>query len=761
MKILPFFMGVALLWSAGCADDAPSNTADAGSDAAAIPLEHPAESVIFDFVNNCVALSLADSISDAPLVVSAADNATSFLLVDDASKASKFFMKASDLGTYLFYDVDGGYLVSDDGPMLRQTELKSDIYEIDDTYVSGAEWHLQFSERASNKYQLQNRKTGQYLGADGLVDSATKAGIITLEPAEGCTEHPEMSLDATGNIEPKTYEDGSLFGYVDTHSHILANFGFGGGGIFHGAPFHRLGVSVAMGSCEPFHAEEGRADLLGSGFGNGSESLDEAALIGLLGNGRLPNPAHATDGWPTYSDWPSERSATHQTQYYKWLERAWMSGLRLMVQHAVTNEVFCELMGNPGFQPTRYSCKDMFNVDRQLLEVRNMERYIDAQSGGPGEGWFRVVESPAQAREVIAEGKLAIILGIEAPNLFDCYLTPHDGSPECTDEYINQKLDEYYAKGIRALFPNHKYDNAFTPGDGHRGIIELGNFVSTGHYSNFTEDCPVVDTVFDKGGVQFGGLNQPRDNYLSPAENELIIFSTNPLKDVLPYLAAIRAPPLEGEWCQKGSLTAAGVTLINGMMARGMIPEIDHLPRRSYLEVFAQLEAANYPAAGTHGNTNSGKLYDLGGVSKAGFSRCADPADPGAMADRFRTHRDAIVAAGGYPAEGFGFDLNGLAGVQGPRFGDDANCPNIQENPIEYPFDSFDGKVTFQQPQMGERVVDFNTEGMIHIGMVAELIQDAQRTGVTDEDMDILFRSAEGYIRMWELAETRSQELNP
>ena len=51
-------------------------------------------------------------------------------------------------------------------------------------------------------------------------------------------------------------------------------------------------------------------------------------------------------------------------------------------------------------------------VDRIIDESYAMERYIDAQSGGPGLGWFRVVHTPAEARTVIAAGKLAVVLGI-------------------------------------------------------------------------------------------------------------------------------------------------------------------------------------------------------------------------------------------------------------------------------------------------------------------------------------------------------------
>ena len=736
------------------ADTGDNGRPDAGGDTQVGPLEHDDEAVIYDFANTCVRVGV-DS-GDATRWLRLWEDGSIYGFDGTINDATPFFMKPSALGTYLFYDPDRAYLYADGDAIERATQLASDLTEVDDSYVSGAEWVLEFSERRSFRFQLKHRRSGGYLGSTAVVEDAASASAILIEAAEGCSEHPEMSLDAAGTVSKSTFDDGDLFGIVDTHSHILANFGFGGGGVFHGSPFHRLGVEHAMMDCELFHGPEGRADFLGWGFGSGqanSSELNTNQLVALLGTGMLPDPNHNTDGWPTFSDWPSPRSSTHQTQYYKWLERAWMAGLRLMVQHAVSNEAMCDVTVDTEFQPARYGCEDMLAVDRQLLEVREMEKYIDAQSGGPGEGWFKVVESPQQAREVIADGKLAIVLGIELPNLFDCYLTRREGGPECDAEHIASELDFYYAQGIRVLFPNHKYDNAFTPGDGHRGIIELGNFVTTAHWSNYTEDCPDVNTVFDKGPVTFGGLNQPRDEYQAAAPNELIEFSTSPLNDLLPYAMLLTEPELEGDWCQKGSLTDAGRTLIEGMMDRGMLIELDHLPRRSYLAAFDLLVAANYPALGTHGNTNNGALYDLGGVSKSGFRRCPDPAVPGAMFDRFRQRRDMIAAAGNYPAEGFGFDLNGFAGYASPRFSD--SCTG-QQNPVEYPFASYDGDITFTQPFIGQRQVDFNTEGMYHIGLLPELIEDARRTGVTDEDLEFIFRSAEGYIRMWELAEERA-----
>ncbi|MEM9491415.1 MAG: hypothetical protein AAGC55_19880, partial [Myxococcota bacterium] len=432
---------------------------------------------------------------------------------------------------------------------------------------------------------------------------------------------------------------------------------------------------------------------------------------------------------------------------------------RLLVQHATTNSVLCEFMVGIDAQDTRYSCNDMIAVDRQIEETYNLERYIDAQHGGPGNGWFRVVTTPAQAREVINDGKLAVILGIETSNLFDCYLTPRTGYKPCTPETVRADLDRYHDKGVRAIFPVHKFDNAFSAGDGDRRVGQLGSFINSGHFSNMVTDCPDSPSVFDRGDVTFGGINQPRENYLDPAPNDLSFFADSPLIALLGFITELQQPPLLGDHCQKTGLTALGETLILEMMQRGILIEIDHLPRRSYVRAYELLVENDYPALGTHGNTNRGMLYQIGGVGKTGFGRCAAADRDGALSDGFRGRIQEIADNGGYPAEGFGFDFNGFAGGPRPRFGERSNCADPQSNPVSYPFTSYRGDVTFTEPQLGNRAVDFNTEGMIHLGLIPELIEDARRDGITDEELAPLFRSAEGYIQMWERAEARGEAL--
>jgi microsomal dipeptidase-like Zn-dependent dipeptidase len=783
--LLGLLPALAVLPLSGCGDDPkatpdPTDTSASAPDTAAaddtegdspdadLPpltrLPAPPYGGPYAFAHACVMMDASAPDGGALGYVLADDTGDGFRLNGrDPQGASRLRMQPSDLGAYLLYDAHGHYLAAttspDDAgsPYPRPATLESDISRVDDSFQSPAEWAPEPSPHDPTRLQLRHLATNLYLGLDGLRPSA-EAAIITLYPADGCATFPELTLDAEGTPHSQPWDDGAAFGIVDAHAHLFTNFAFGGGGIFHGAPFHRLGVEHALSSCERFHGAGGRRDIVGFAIGNSNPSADD--LVTTLATGRTPDFNHHTDGYPTFTDWPNSwRSLTHQAMYYRWLQRAWMGGLRLLVQHATGNSVLCELVVGSRWQRVRYACNDMVSVDRQIAETYNLERYIDALSGGPGQGWFRVVTTPAQAREVIAQGKLAVLLGIEISNIFDCTLTPEDGASPCTAQTIRDKLDAYHALGVRVIFPVHKYDNAFSAGDGQRGIIEIGNFINSGHWSNLTDDCPSVTTVFDKGGVQFPGINQPREDYLSPPPNDLSGFFNAPFSTLINYASQLTTPPQAGEFCQNAGLTELGESFMHALMRRGMIIDIDHLPQRAVVRALELLTAADYPVSSTHGNNHGGQVYALGGISNVNLGRCADPNSPGSMAHALRDRVALSASLGGYPAEGFGFDFNGLAHGPRPRFGDNSRCRTPQENPITYPFTAYGGGVTFTAPSLGVRAVDFNTEGMLHIGLMPELIEDARRDGVTDEDLAPLFRSAEGYLRMWERAEARGAQI--
>ena len=79
-------------------------------------------------------------------------------------------------------------------------------------------------------------------------------------------------------------------------------------------------------------------------------------------------------------------------------------------------------------------------------------------------------------------------------------------------------------------------------------------------------------------------------------------------------LAEFMEPSIGGDWCQNGTLTAEGESLLMGMMSRGMIVEVDHFPQWAYRRAYELLEAYDYPAAGTHGRHWDGRIYALGGA---------------------------------------------------------------------------------------------------------------------------------------------------
>lgn len=704
--------------------------------------------------SRCVTLEVAAP-GGAPRWLARAGEGYAF--VTDPGAAAPIHLRAADLGTYLLYDADGGYLLGrEDGVVERAETLLSDVLLIDDDFLSPAEWDLEEATEDPGRFVLRHRRSGATLGTAGLQGSGPPS-TVGLFAAEGCATFPEMSLDAEVDAEgvrTARFDDGSVYGFVETHAHLLTNFAFGGGGLFHGAPFHRLGVEHALPDCSLYHGDEGRQDILGFTFDASGADVDATTLLTSLVAGSLPEPAHATDGWPTFTDWPNAPgSSTHQAQYWRWLERAYLGGLRLLVQHATSNQVLCDLVVGSGIQEVRYGCEDMVAVDRILEETYNLERYIDAQYGGPGEGFFRIVRTPDEARRVIDDGKMAVVLGIEVSNLFECRLTPEPGQARCDDARMRAELDRYRDLGVRAIFPIHKYDNAFGSGDGDRDIIEIGNLVNSGHFSNYVETCPDIEINFDRGGLGFGGLNMPRDDFLAAAPNDFSAFAEDPVAALTPFLSAVTSGPLEGDFCLNAGMTELGMNLVEAMMDRGMILEIDHLGRQSYAEVFARLEEVGYPAAGTHGINQRGRLYALGGVSKTDFADCADPASPGAIIAPIVARAAQREAAGQLGAEGFGFDFNGFSSYRPPRFGPDSRCGPGQANPTRYPFRSHDGRVTFTAPSVGERALDFDTEGFVHLGLLPEIIDDARRDGATEEDFEALFKSAEAYLQMWERAE--------
>ena len=231
-------------------------------------------------------------------------------------------------------------------------------------------------------------------------------------------------------------------------------FEFLGGDAHCGRPWHRFGAPFALRDCTDHEP-------------NGCGAVLENVLYGE------PARCHDTTGWPEFTDWPDPNSLTHEQSYYRWLERSWRSGQRIFVNLLVENRVLCE-----AYPIKHNSCNEMDSVLLQAQRMQELQDYIDAQSGGPGEGWFRIVRNPFRARKVINQGKLAVVMGMEVSEPFGCRLQPPNQTPACDAEDITGWLDQLHELGVRQLEIINKFDNALSGVAGDDGdvgaVVELG-----------------------------------------------------------------------------------------------------------------------------------------------------------------------------------------------------------------------------------------------------------------------------------------------
>ncbi|MDX6740641.1 Coagulation factor 5/8 type domain-containing protein [Actinocorallia sp. A-T 12471] len=483
-------------------------------------------------------------------------------------------------------------------------------------------------------------------------------------------------------------------GILDAHTHVEGHENMGGR-IICGKPFHPDGIEEALRDC-PDHGPNGQYAVIENFFMHGTVTGE-----------------HATDGYPTFTYWPAHDSQTHQMMYHTWLERAWRGGLRVLVDQLVANRILC------GVYPLKLNpCDEMDTVRLEMRRAREMQTYIDGLNGGPGKGWFRLVTSPQQARQVIAQGKLAVVTGMEVSEPFGCGVFL--GVPKCTKAKIDRGLDEVKAMGVSSMFLCHKFDNALCGvrfDGGTAGLlVNGGNLLSTGRFWQ-VEPC-----------------TGPPDNTLMSARSlpaPLGTWLDVPLKGLPNYP--------DGPHCNKNGLTALGEYTLRGMAKRGMIVEIDHMSAKAANQTLTLLEKIGYGGViSSHNWTDPSflpRVYRLGGMATQIQPR------PDSAVNYWRTLKAASDPDHlfGY---GVGLDANGFASLPGPRPG----------SAVTYPFTSvFDPDVTFDRLTTGVRTWDYNTEGVANYGLMPDWLEDLRRTAPPAMIED-LANGPEAYLRMWERA---------
>jgi hypothetical protein len=364
----------------------------------------------------------------------------------------------------------------------------------------------------------------------------------------------------------------------------------------------------------------------------------------------------------------------------------------------------------------------MDSVRREHADIHELERYIDAQNGGPGKGWFRIVKDPFEARRVIDSGKLAVVEGIEISQLFDCNI--YDGVPTCTKDQIDAQLDEVDKMGVRQMELVNKFDSGLggVAGDGGTTgvVVNSGNKQQTDRYWDM-RTCQVGEGDHEQPAV-------PRDVLVGNGLSALLPPGTAPVYPDPPH-------------CNFFGLTDLGEYTVRELVKRGILIDPDHLSQAARDEVLNIVEAENYPGImSSHSWSNDQdyvRIHAMGGMvtpyagSSTGFAK--------EWVKQRKEYNSRF-----YNGFSYGADMNGFGGQGGPR--------NPDKNPVKYPFKALDPAVTMNKQTSGERVYDINTDGVDHYGLYPDWLEDL-RMIEGDDIVEDMARGAESYLQMWERAE--------
>jgi microsomal dipeptidase-like Zn-dependent dipeptidase len=218
----------------------------------------------------------------------------------------------------------------------------------------------------------------------------------------------------------------------------------------------------------------------------------------IIGHPEVPahdfTDRHPNDG-QNHASWPSWDSVAHQQVYVDWLKRAYDGGLRLMIMSALNNETLCRLL------PNGTPCDDMTSVNAQLAEAKAMDN-VSAY------GFYEIVYTAAQARATIGAGRMAVVLSVEASDIFN------GADPIGT-------LVGLYNNGVRTLQPMHQFNGKLGGVAFHDEVIAAMQIIKNAgngelHYlcKSFSGNGSYAPCNAKIGNINYKGLSPVGKNFI-------------------------------------------------------------------------------------------------------------------------------------------------------------------------------------------------------------------------------------------------------
>jgi microsomal dipeptidase-like Zn-dependent dipeptidase len=604
--------------------------------------------------------------------------------------ASQLRLKATRLGSYMLFTKTGGFLAASGNAVAPAAQPSP-----------AADWRVRGTGRHLFTFSPKSAPDSVLASSAGNLSLVPRSGAgpsarFRFAKASGCAVFPEAQLNVKGKPAKGKTPYGQVRGVLDGHMHWMT-FEYLGGNFHCGRPWSRYGIPSALPDCSSIEGPEGSA----------------APVQNFLNYGNPVSP-HDTTGWPKLTEW-SHSNLTYEGTYYRWIQRDWKAGLRMIVMPVNENRELCQLMTN-----RRNSCDEMTTVRKGIKDIKHLQSYVDAQAGGPGKGFFRIVRNPFQARRVINQGKMAVVLEVEVSELFGC---KGSDPSSCSRDTVDQGLDDLHKQGVRSSLLLNKFDNPLTgvrfDGGPVGALINAANRDSYGSFWS-AETCQGSkhDNTIESGSPQASSFLQTLLTQLGVPSGSLPTYPPAP-------------------HCNTRGLTGLGAHTVRRMMNMGMIVNPDHMSQRAVDETLSLAEARSYSGViSPHGWMDPGnwpRIWQLGGLAFPGAGTAQS------FVDAWKAYRPKRTPY--YFGWGYGADLGGLATQGSP--------PAAGQPHVKYPFKSIDGHTTVSRQKTGDRTFDYSNEGVAHYGLYADWYNEVQKTGGRRMKRDML-RGPEAYLQMWE-----------
>lgn len=554
-------------------------------------------------------------------------------------------------------------------------------------------------------------------GVDGPVTTTANSALLAVTPA--------------------------IQGFVDLHTHPLANLGFGGK-LIYGAVDDKGAMFTLDGSCK-YIPTASETDALGHEYAvrgptfpivlnnacgddiryqieptiekNQQDAVEED-FQRLQTFGFQGKESQGVQDFPT---WPQWNDLLNQKMYYKWIQRSQMGGQRVLVALAVNSQLLGDMTRGPGDLPDD-------DLNSGNLQIKEAMSFISRHSD-----FLALATQSSDILTNTQNGKLSVVLGVELDNIGgitekQCPMSMSSSSAgyqTCLTNF-ESAINALMALNVRYFFPVHLVDNPLGGTAAYTSLFDLAN-------------------EYEEGQAYSLSCSQPSDQisflYAPPLSTWDQVEAGSKLGTNVPG----NPSPVACAQPQQGSvgnvntqgLTTLGKAVFVYLMGQHALIDIDHMSQLSVADALKLAQSSSplpyaYPLFSGHNGirqpspalpdtpagatsernfqpatyTTLGKIHGMAGIGSSDITAL----------DWFTMYNQVMSAMGPGAAGAFGTDTDGMA-------------LSSKQNPgshVSYPFQDaqLPASVSLGVSTEGNQKWNYNSTGVAHYGMLPDFLED-------------------------------------